>query len=1294
MTHPHQRTANCRWTHLLSAVLLFHGSTGMAAETMDLRGYGKVSAELTPTKAIFECETVEKADVLLDKLQADLFWDKTLPVTRSQAKIDSAPVSIWSMPGYGSAVIARSGNRVIVVGGGNESEVASLASTEPLLKEKDVTSQAARPHPLYLDYFDNKAYVVNIYPMSVKEGFDRSLMKSLGGGYNVMGPQFEMQCPAPGVYNWANYDYEVREAERQNDIISIGPWAGPVPLWGRNADPDSLMLPSETTVLGDWGGSFEAGANIESWMTPLEQRLQRGLGYQRSVIERYRSSPAVGGWMLFAGAPGWEYTLGHGRAMQSWDASPAGQTGWRRWLKDERHFSLADLGERWYGNAKHFSAWEEVHLPDMNEFFGELGPDSFRLSDGWRFQNVKELTARPLDPKSNTWAPIEPPPSQKIAFLPRNGVNYYGINFDAGQWLSAQAKGSDVWLVVGFIGSTPAWLNGQALPVPMDDASRNGSFAVRVTDLLKPGANNLQIAVKFVSPFNNCGQLAGPVFLTTHEPRRFPYLGAHANARYADLVSWRAWAVTDYHRQLIRMARKLDPERSFVLSGGKGILFDYGSALCAEFGMSQQDTGREYGYRPEPSGGGLAAGYYGSSEFASAPKGIALDRGFGWSVFDADSRHNLCGDVMEYMRREKADGWFTRHKRQINLFGKYLRVQPQVALLNSGESRRLCPVGYADIGVDALPATHFDNVYVSEVGLKTGLADPYRALFDTGSQVMDASTVAAIQKYVAQGGNFIAIENSGLHTGINPNSYPLSSVSGFRPAEARGGRIRFEARLPVFKGWENREFDASGVALLPVAGNDAIPLARWSDGSVAIGYRKIDKGAIFTMGCSLWKTGKDLKGQWKTQADLQRGFLTQLFADCGVGRNADASTPDVWARKMVTKNGLQNWLIAFNTRTEQSQADLWMAVDDKPEQVIDLDTNKPVVFTYQNHGVTIKGVRIDPCSIKAFAVRRATLAGALPVWWYEKTRYWTRTPAEIEAATITLSPPNLVRDASVIPITQWRFHADSDQTLASQKQWTSPQFGDVQWQTKEAGPWNLFDPVLKDYHGTGLYRARFTVPPTWQGRRITLNLYSFDDPIVYDTGVFLINGTRVASYKAHGWNQTYNYDVTDLVHPGENVLALEACGGATRGGLAGCVWIEATSPLSPIKNLSGMWQAIQADWVTGADTAIPNTGKKGKYLSRKFEIPSDWAGKNIFIEWTSKNQWVGSIVINGRPINYNSSAHPYGTIARVNVTPVVQPGKANIVEIWPFKTMTWSGTTVDAETAGLQLDSIHIGCNP
>ena len=85
-----------------------------------------------------------------------------------------------------------------------------------------------------------------------------------------------------------------------------------------------------------------------------------------------------------------------------------------------------------------------------------------------------------------------------------------------------------------------------------------------------------------------------------------------------------------------------------------------------------------------------------------------------------------------------------------------------------------------------------------------------------------------------------------------------------------------------------------------------------------------------------------------------------------------------------------------------------------------------------------------------------------------------------------------------------------------------------------------------------------------------------------------------------------------------------------------------------------------------------------------------WAGKDIFIEWSSRSSWVSSLVINGHPIGYNLYAHPYGLIVRVNVNPFIKPAEVNVIELWAYQTMTWLSDPRLNES-DVQLDTIRIG---
>ncbi|MEI8195690.1 MAG: hypothetical protein WCI73_07260, partial [Phycisphaerae bacterium] len=530
-------------------------------------------------------------------------------------------------------------------------------------------------------------------------------------------------------------------------------------------------------------------------------------------------------------------------------------------------------------------------------------------------------------------------------------------------------------------------------------------------------------------------------------------------------------------------------------------------------------------------------------------------------------------------------------------------------------------------------------------------------------------------------------------------------LTGFKvlgPAE--NGNLKFAATLPIFKGWEGKEFAGQGSSIdwqnanyakeierLQATDPAAVPLAHWRDGSVAIGYRPLGKGRVIVLGTTFWRQCQDLKGIWRSLKPLETEFLTQLLTDCGVRRDADATVPEVWARKMVTKNGLQDWLLAFNSMPEERTADVWMQTDVTPDQVIDQETGTSIPFVAENHGVRIKDVRFAADEVKVFAVRRGTLASGLPVWWGEKKTYWQRTPVQLAAQQLVLPEVRSGSNQGVIPLDTWRFSTDADRSLVKQNAWATLGFDDAAWKETGAGPWNLFDPALQDYHGTGLYRAKITLPALRDGQRVVLHMFDRDAPIVYDTGIFHVNGHKVATYQAHGWSQTSSYDVTALVKSGENVVALEAVAGKTLGGLRGNVWIETWDPFTPALDLAGTWQAVQGDWITQTNAAVPGSAR-GKYLTRTMSIPADWKGRSVYVEWATKNQWVGSVVINGMPINNNGYGHPYGLWARINVTPFLKPGANNTIEIWPFETMSPALAYPRADREGLQVDLIRIGC--
>ncbi|MDR3708861.1 MAG: hypothetical protein P4L33_11195 [Capsulimonadaceae bacterium] len=1294
---------------LIALIALAQAGRAAAGQNVDLRGYGHVAASFAPGSAVFRCDSVAHADSVLGKLLADMFWDAGDAKRTDSLVIGGHNVPVHEWQPYGVVAAVRVGATVTVRGASTSSALSDALRSDSRFMAKDAVYLPQHEYPRYLDYYDLRSLKSYTGAMAALPETGLSshwpFMKQFGiAGTTFQSLGYEFHNPAPGVVDWSAADYEVRQAEKEGGIsVPAFVAGGPMPLWAYNEHPNCRMEPSPTSLIGSWGRVGTAGGSFESWGTTLNQRDQTSLAFMRAVMARYGSSPALGAWMPYGGSPGAEMAF-HDRTDEYWDYSASGEQGFREWLRNVRGYRLADLSKRWYGDGARLTSWEDVHLPDVNGFYGNLDEKSFRLADGWKWMPAAESAS--VDPPAAvdpSWIPVAMPPSQQQAYLPW-GPSYYRISFDPSNWAEAN-QASDKYLVVALnIRSKEGahvWLNGADLGNVKPRRSGYGPIEVAVTKLLRPGVNDLVLRVPGSDSAE--GKILGPVFLTAMEPRFYPYLGALRNAQYVDTIDWQVSGMARQNDQMFREMRAIDPNRPIVLSGGEiDKLGDVGADLASRYNLGVEMTGREAWYYPWNAGLGFLSGYYGTSEESATAHGTDLDREFGWIMFDGDSSHSFYYRLDDYIKRERETGWFTQHKSLLRLFGKALRERPGIVLFHSVATTRLgdeTPMDW-DIGRGEIQSAHYDYAYATERELAKGLANGYPVLFDCGSTVMDPSTLEAIRKYVEAGGVFVAMHNTGRHDTLVADSWPISSLTGFKVlASDAKGTVTFARDLPIMRGLEGRTFIGAGSAVnwqgvdsgkgvglrLQPFVPEARALALWDDGSVAIGYRPLGKGRVIVLGSSFWRDGKDQSGIWLSRSDVERGFFDQLFGSLGVARTASADRPAIWTRKFVTKNGLQDWVIAYNSAKGAWTGEVAYACSAKPAEVWDMATKQGVPFSYSDGMVRIPQVAIDGYQVRVFGSRRADLASGLGVWWGEKVKYWQKR----DGGDIGYVPPTTRQVGETLPVDTWRFLADRDGKLSQSDAWRLPEFPDSAWATIGRGPWNELDPGLHDYRGIGLYRAQINIPPSWSNRKVLLNLYSFDRPIAYDNAVFWINGKQAATYARRTWNQTYNYDVTALVHPGANIIAVQVTGGPEFSGLSGCVWLNPQGSLEQQVDLAGPWTVYDAAYKPGPSATLPGR-LTGRYVAASCDIPEKWRGKSVYVRIRTPEQWLGSLVVNGRPIVYNQYLHPFGTISDINLTPYVFFGKTNRLELWPYSTTA----TPDGPKAlaRMPIDQVLLGC--
>lgn len=1304
------------------AVVLACGCVKLAAPpkdvgpTVTLRGYGRTSAEFGANRVCFRCQDAAHADILLGKLTADLFWDAKdcRPVDLDVA--GRAIPAMESSP-YGMMVLGASANEVFAFGAADANSMKALLAAEPLLQGETLRFKPAKPYPLYLDYYDLKAFKCYVHAATSAYGEGLAshwaFIKKLGlGGLACQNLGVVGNNPVAGVVDFSAMDYEVTEAERQGGLFVVCPdVGGELPLWMYNQAPYNAARFSPSFLYQGWshgsvGATYECDGG--SGAAPLASL--------RLMMRRYLNSPSLGGWHLYRGQP-----IGDNVSVVmdgcAWDHSPVAQVSIRKWLKETKGYDLATLGRRWFGDPKHFKSWDDVRVPDIAAIVGGgYDPDRFLLPSSWEWRksSAAEDGQAPAE-NGIPWVPVQGPPSQQMAFL-ASGSAYYRMSFNAGDWLKSHAGRQvklgctvdiydhhklKVWLNGHYFESQPAYSSGFT-PLVMD---------IPAGALNTNGANELILQ----TPADRSdGRIGGPVFLSDKPRQQFPYQDPALNARYGDALEFQRHSIYVRQEEMFTEARRLDPDRPIMLSGVMWENIGSYAALASRYGLGMQYTAREGFYNPWNPALGNIVGFYATSEPSGVmPTPDVFNKTLGIMLYDGDSSFDAFWDVEDYIRLDRQYGMLSNQRRLIQLFGKSLREKPQLLIFRSAATIRSYsqePWNW-DIGRGEIQTAHYDYGYVSEREIKDGTVNAYPVIFDAGSDILDEETVADLERYVEAGGTFIALHNTGRSTPLAANTWPIAKLTGFKVTSAgKQGNIQFAGELPVFKGWEGRQFKAEGIAIdwknndvaqgtgiaISPAASGTKALARWDDGSIAVGLREIGKGRVIVLGASFWRNGKDINGRWVP--DGTSVCLDRLFADLGVRKEADASSGKVWVRKTTTKNGLQDWLIAINANERPDFAvtsDLSFKVGAAPDAVIDMVSGKPVEFKTRPGGwIDIPSVAFGKYDTRVFAVKRAnTLADALPVWWAEKLKYWTQSERPGNAAT-TAGDSEGAPEA--IPFDTWRFRDDPDGIIATNGAWANPGFDAKAWKTLRSGSWKLLDPELKDYGGIGLYRSDFTIPSAWKGHVLTLNLLNH---AACGKGEFSINGVKVYEFTDGSFHRELapflDFDISGLINSnGPNTLSVKVEGGKELSGICGAVWIAPERVLAPSIALNGTWQCIMKDFVTAKEVSIP--GKMfGRFLRREVDIPSDWAGKQVFLHMETRANWCGCVMVNGFPKSQTASLSPFGTRVEINLTPFIKPGQRNSVELWPTHTIptNWRGLVYHwPDETDMEVTSVSIGC--
>ncbi len=436
-----------------------------------------------------------------------------------------------------------------------------------------------------------------------------------------------------------------------------------------------------------------------------------------------------------------------------------------------------------------------------------------------------------------------------------------------------------------------------------------------------------------------------------------------------------------------------------------------------------------------------------------------------------------------------------------HLIGKYHAPAPEVAVLDSDRNRRLFGFpwnpydhqspepnlilanGYYAYGLQGQLMSEYPRATLLDEDFARGNADKFRVVIDSNTTIMDPDLVDQIGKYVERGGIFVTFQQTGRHTSVEHDSWPIAKLTGYsvthvdpvgsdgsgsirRKLKLADGQTLFHADRP---GWG--EVENSWGLSLKKSDPACEDLLVWEDGSVAAGMRKIGKGYVINLGTG---AARPLLWQILSWANLKR--VPGVVSD-GI----------VTTRHFISNNGLYDIWVMFNQKDQPVTVDLKFRDGYKPASCRDVNSGQAIAIDSGPKGTQLSKIALDTWQTRAFPVPRASLAYA-PLEWFGIQRSWWKGTAD-PGPPIPSFKPRLAMDLS----DDWAFKALGNAPPGKIPEQNSgladPNLDDSQWERMQIGILSV------PSHGEvrhAIVRKHFVVPPEWNHGRVMLRTHSDD----------------------------------------------------------------------------------------------------------------------------------------------------------------------------------------------------------
>ncbi|WP_309386237.1 beta-galactosidase trimerization domain-containing protein [Cerasicoccus frondis] len=1255
-------------------------------EPTELRGFGGVSgrAQGTDQDSILqiECESPEKAQLLQAKCLSD--FSLISGVSEQVVRVYDRNLNALQVDSQGSIVVLQAASEVQIL------TAESLASLK-LAIEKDFpnglenwSSDSKVEVPMWLDRWDRFSFRFYYRPWELPKGesvetYDffqefEFAEKNDRAGF-MLWEYMNSIDTAEGMTNSVYHDWARRAARDRRLPIGLNMMAG-----GRGIgylknefrEETQLKMPHFSGNYHKIGDPLGGGTGTTSWNS--KRLIHKELSDLKHTVEGYVQDPNLTTILEPHGE------LRHGPHDIFMEYGSVADASYREYLIKE-YSDVESLNARWGTN---YSSMDDVRAPEVASFLG-WGESALDLSGLWkiRYESLPEGVSYKLNDNNKTY-------SKDIPTLGASD-EWFTVDFDDSEWGELEASATDhvmmieqrpavlrrtidvpqawlkhkdqVWLYLWDLnmatkGVVKAYLNGELITEEEVEHHFPHWTAIEVSDQLVAGQNQLSIRLPQA-------MIAYRIYLSSHPPKQYPDLEPEVNARWVDFMNWTQWSRVDVAKRSLNMIRQVTPDHQVMLMAPDGYAASM-LELAKDYGANFHNTGYMGAFWADylPSlmrGAGLP--------FSLEPGGPARDldgfkKHLGLYLTEGLQGIDYFIHIGNILWDEDIRAHFEEHLPAIKLLGKHNAPKADVAALYSTnantytsfpwkrDAKRL-NAGYWEWNWRAYMRGVVESDAVAETSFRGGDTEKYKVIIDTNTSVMDATLLEEIEAYVRQGGVFVTFVETGRHTPERPNSWPISSLTGFRVSElgvSDSGMYPAEGASVFHGDWKGVR--AYGLSLEPVA-PDAKPLMSWEDGSVAIGVRPLGEGYIVQMGCRFDKTKMPDRLEPADRplperiVHLRRLF-SQLLEWQGVDLIESKWSPEnqyVLLRHFVTNNGLYDVWTVWNQHKESTLS----GRIELPESNISkwaYDVVRGQQMEVESGGIPID---LEPMQTRVFLTPRSEITKA-PIRWFALQRNWWR--AAVEPDMTEYAEP--LHPHSVDLGKAWKIlPSDGSEPEAEM---LAIDYDDSAWGELEMlGAWSTIPEYTEVSHA--LLRKRFTVPADWTDGFVEMGLHSWWQSTFVTKGRIWLDGQLVQDWSHKG---IVNANPFNALTPGsEHVLAVEIQSDSVLAGTRGTAWLWHQREPEASIDLAGAWESSLDSLFYDASIELP-----GKYdamqLRREVFIPKEYSDKRVRVAVHDVGGIIG-VLMNGRWVM--RFRHQIEDRFELDVTPWIKFGEINMIEL-------------------------------